>query len=444
MPNSGRCRVVIENVKPEVRGGYPIKRIIGETIIVTADLFADGNDPVTAQLLYKKDSERAFSSVPMISLGNDRWQGTFKVGELGCYDYTVEGSIDPSSVSRYPQILQVIVDRKRARFSAWYKQSDQDDHLFSDPEQIAKIAQMGFDLLLLSPIDPLHDQKVVELRHLIKTAEEYQIEIALTLPFHDTASFHFDTEEWESVWSDLKNLILFWIKQGIQVFGVDRPDIFPFAFWEWLMPTIKEQCPKIIFLSKCVTRPKVMTRLAKIGFTQSSIDFTSITKKEDLTSDLTQMMQSSESRHYFRPNFWLNSSNRAQLILAATLSSNYGIDENQTGSLTELIEKLNWIRRGNSAFHATWNLTFCDISNEHLIAYIKRGKNPILVVVNLDPTLPQSGTLTMPLQSLSIGADQQYEMHDLLTDQKMVWQGGQITLDLLNAPAYIFHLRDYP
>ena len=91
----GRRRVVIEAVQPEIDcGEFPIQRVVGETVTVEADIFADGHDAVSAQLLYRGPGERTWRVMPMQPLGNDRWQAQFAVTELGEYRYTVEGWVD--------------------------------------------------------------------------------------------------------------------------------------------------------------------------------------------------------------------------------------------------------------------------------------------------------------------------------------------------------------
>ena len=64
-------------------------------------------------------------------------------------------------------------------------------------------------------------------------------------------------------------MVLFWVAQGVSIFRVDNPHTKPFCFWEWLIHAVKTACPEVIFLAEAFTRPKVMYRLAKLGFTQS-------------------------------------------------------------------------------------------------------------------------------------------------------------------------------
>jgi len=223
--------VVIEYVQPEIDGGYfPIKRIIGERVKVTANIFADGHDQVRATLLFRKQGKEKWQFSPMNFVGNDQWSGEFTVEEIGIYEYTIEGWVDPlkNHKTRYPKELKVIVDRKKALFSAWYElfprscSPEINQHgTFLDCEKILPdIAHLGFDILYFPPIHPIgktyrkgknntittqkgdpgspwaigdetgghmaiHPQlgSLNDLHRLIKKAKEYGIEIALDLAF---------------------------------------------------------------------------------------------------------------------------------------------------------------------------------------------------------------------------------------------------------------------
>jgi hypothetical protein len=96
MEDQGKRRVVIENVKPEIDCGlFPIKRVVGEKVVVQADIFADGHDVIAARILYRKHGDRRWTAVPMQAVENDRWIGEFIVKEIGAYLYTVVGWVDP-------------------------------------------------------------------------------------------------------------------------------------------------------------------------------------------------------------------------------------------------------------------------------------------------------------------------------------------------------------
>ena len=88
-------RVVIENVDPEIDcGRFAVKRTVGEDVVVTADVHADGHDVVVAALLYRPTGQKRWSETAMEHVGNDSWRAQFPVTELGEYEYTVEGWVD--------------------------------------------------------------------------------------------------------------------------------------------------------------------------------------------------------------------------------------------------------------------------------------------------------------------------------------------------------------
>ena len=141
----------------------------------------------------------------------------------------------------------------------------------------------------------------------------------------------------EQLWTALRDVVLFWVTQGVRIFRVDNPHTKPFAFWEWLIREVQTVDPAVIFLSEAFTRPKVMKALAKLGFSQSYTYFTWRTGKEELQAYLSELTRYPE-REYFRPNFFVNTPDilpvhlqggepwifKARVALAATLSANYG------------------------------------------------------------------------------------------------------------------------
>ena len=123
--------------------------------------------------------------------------------------------------------------------------------------------------------------------------------------YEDIYPFDFDTADWQTLWSELESVFRFWIEQGVHVFRVDNPHTKPFALWEWIIGRLKADHPELIFLSEAFTRPKVMHRLAKLGFTQSYTYFAWRNSKAELTAYFTELAHDS-SREYFRPNAWPN------------------------------------------------------------------------------------------------------------------------------------------
>ncbi len=98
--------------------------------------------------------------------------------------------------------------------------------------------------------------------------------------YEDIIPFNFETENWTALWEELRSIVLFWMERGIRIFRVDNPHTKPFAFWEWLIQEVKKIDPEVIFFAEAFTRPKVMYRLAKAGFTQSYTYFTWRNTKE--------------------------------------------------------------------------------------------------------------------------------------------------------------------
>jgi starch synthase (maltosyl-transferring) len=307
--------------------------------------------------------------------------------------------------------------------------------------------------------------------------------------YEDIYPLNFETDDILGLWEELKSVTVFWITKGVKIFRVDNPHTKAFPFWAWLIGDIKRDYPDTIFLSEAFTRPKVMYRLAKIGFTQSYTYFTWRNTKREFTEYLTELVRT-ETSEFFRPNFWPNTPDILpehlqyggrqafvmRLILAGTLSSNYGIygpafellehealtgkeeylnsekyeirewDWNKEGNLRDLIAIFNGIRRENPALQVTRNLKFYQVDNEYLLFYGKATddlENIILVVVNLDPFHKQSGWVTVPIDEFGIDPEQPYLVHDLLSQDKYIWHGERnyVELDPHVIPAHIFRLR---
>jgi starch synthase (maltosyl-transferring) len=308
--------------------------------------------------------------------------------------------------------------------------------------------------------------------------------------YQDIYPFDFESRDWATLWEELKSVFLFWIGEGVRVFRVDNPHTKPFPFWEWVIGQVKSEYPDALFLSEAFTRPKIMYRLAKLGFSQSYTYFPWRNVKHELITYFTELTKTSV-REFFRPNHWpntpdiltefLQTNGRAgftmRFILAATLGANYGIygpafelmenhpkqpgseeyldsekyqvrrwDLNATGSLRELISLVNRIRRENAAFQNDWTLEFHPIDNEQLICYSKQsedGSDIIVTVVNLDPHHLQAGYVELPLERFQIEAVRPFQAHELLTGARYLWSGPRnyVELDPASIPAHIFRIR---
>jgi len=650
----GNKRIVIEGVNPEIDGGrFPAKSIIGDTVTIEADIFADGHDAISARLLYRKENKTTWTETPMQFLVNDRWQGSFTASEPGSYLYTItawvdsfqtwcqdlkkrveakqkdieinlligagiireaagrasgaegkqlhkwadtlksdnveqkekeklavsdglgklmEKHADRSFAVTYPKELIISVDREKAGFSAWYEMFPRSCNdkpgchgTFRDCEaRLPYIAEMGFDVLYFPPIHPVgHTNRkgrnntvtakradpgtpwaigaeegghkainpqlgtLEDFRHLVTKAQEYGIEIALDIAFQcspdhpyvkehpewfswrpdgtvqyaenppkkyqDIFPLNFATENWRELWEELKSVVLFWAEQGVRIFRVDNPHTKPFRFWEWLIAGVKKDYPEAIFLAEAFTRPKIMYRLAKLGFTQSYTYFTWRNTKQELTDYFTELTQT-KVKDFFRPNFWPNTPDilheylqtggrpafMARLVLAATLSPSYGIygpafelvenvprekgseeylnsekyeikqwDIKRKGSLKDFIARVNRIRRENPALQSNRNLWFNATDNERLICYSKHTEDLssiILVVINLDPHNTHAGRINVPLKAWGLDLRQPCQAHDLLSDARYIWQEewNWMELDPNTCPARIFRVTPSP
>ncbi len=306
--------------------------------------------------------------------------------------------------------------------------------------------------------------------------------------YEDIYPLYFDCEEWESLWHELKSIVIFWIELGVRVFRIDNPHTKPLPFWEWLINEVRSQYPDIVFLSEAFTRSRVMYGLAKAGFSQSYTYFTWRNNKSELTSYLRELVET-EVREFYRPNFFTNTPDILpeylqyggsqafiiRLVLAATLSSSYGIysgyefaereavpgteeylnsekfeikprNWKENTNIRAFITRINRIRNENPALQSNNSLAFYPVDNEQLLFYGKNTEdlsNIVLVVVNLDPHNVQEGLVEVPLQQLNIKEHEVYQVHELLFDNRFLWQGRKnyVRLDPAESPAHIFVLR---
>lgn len=292
----------------------------------------------------------------------------------------------------------------------------------------------------------------------------------------------------ESLWNACKEVLDFWISHDVKIFRVDNPHTKPFVFWEWLIDSVRNAHPDVIFLSEAFTRPKVMAKLAEIGLTQSYTYFTWRRSRWELTEYLTEIALG-PTADYMRPNFWPNTPDilseplrgahpgvfKQRLVLAATMSPSFGIysgyelAENQpasdaneeylhsekyeirkrdwksAASLAPWITRLNDIRKRHPAFAELKNILFHHSTNDQIIVYSKQTRDRtdvMLMVVNLDPNSVHESSLWLDLESLGLSPGEVFEAHDEMTDTTYVWTGPDpyVRLDP-SEPAHVLHLR---
>jgi starch synthase (maltosyl-transferring) len=310
--------------------------------------------------------------------------------------------------------------------------------------------------------------------------------------YQDIYPFDFETEDWRAMWLELKSVFDHWIAQGVRIFRVDNPHTKAFAFWEWVITAVKAEHPDVLFLAEAFTRPKVMHRLAKLGFSQSYTYFTWRNDRHELMEYFEELAHG-PGADYYRPNAWPNTPDilnehlhhgprsifMARLVLAATLSASYGIygppyellqgEPREPGSeeyrdsekyqirhwgeltldredsIAGFIATVNRIRKEHVALHSNSSLRFFDTSNPYLIAYAKRdpqGRNAVLTVVNIDATFTQSGWVHVDAAWLGAQGGS-FVAHDLLTDRSFDWQDGGNFVILVPSemPAHVIEIR---
>ncbi|KFE70231.1 Alpha-amylase [Hyalangium minutum] len=470
---------------------------------------------------------------------------------------------DRSLATQYDRVLEIFVDRERARTSAWYEffprsavRDGKTHGTFKDAEAwLPYIQSLGFDTIYLPPIHPIgrtarkgknnslraepddvgspwaiggaegghkaiHPQLGTpeEFRRFLKAAEQHGIEVALDLAFQCSPDHPYVKEhpEWflrrpdgtiktaenppkryedivnfdwmgpgrDTLWPELESVVLHWVQQGVKIFRVDNPHTKPLQFWAWLIRHVQDKHPEVVFLSEAFTRPKVMKALAKIGFTQSYTYFTWRNFKQEIEEYLTEITHPPVS-DYFRGNLWPNTPDilpellqrsgpagfRLRVALAATLSSSYGIycgyelcegralpgkeeyldsekyqlvawDLERPGHIRDWIRKLNAARKQHPALQLYGNLRFFRSDNDRVLFYGKRtpdGSSQVLVAVSLDPHSPQEALLHVPLKELGIPPDETYQVHELMTDERRLWQGPHAQIRLTpDQPAAIW------
>ncbi len=305
--------------------------------------------------------------------------------------------------------------------------------------------------------------------------------------YEDIVNVHFYREALPAIWYELRDSVLFWVDKGIKIFRVDNPHTKPFPFWEWLIREVNDRHPDVMFLAEAFTRPKVMHRLAKLGYQQSYSYFTWRNTKGELIEYLTELTQG-PAQDYMRPNFFANTPDinpvflqtggraafQVRLVLAATLSTLYGLycgfelceatpvpgkeeyldsekyeirrwDWDRPGHIRDDIRLVNALRRRNPALQQFTGLTFLNAWNDHIIYYAKATPdllNVVLVAVNLDPHHLQAAHFEVPLWQYGLPDHAAIGVEDLVTGARFTWSGKvqHVELDPQVRPYAIWRL----
>jgi starch synthase (maltosyl-transferring) len=647
VPAISAARVAIERVSPSVDHGlYPARAIIGQTLIVEADVFLDGHERPGAQLIWKAIGSVVEQSVPMRPLGNDRWRAEVTPGTLGLHCFTIEAwldvwasyradlgeNADAGVTSKFEieegraqvltalrreldtgrdavaalaaelaeadgeqalelllseplgQLMQrlgerrfltrllpeqaVDVERRAAGFASWYELFPRSQSRIAEAHgtfddviaRLPAIRSMGFDVLYFPPIHPIgathrkgannsltaqagdpgspyaigaleggHEAVHPELggigafRRLLAAAADYNIEVALDFAVHssrdhpwlvshpgwfswradgtiryaenppkkyeDIVNFDFYSKDAQpSLWLALRDVVQGWVDEGVRIFRVDNPHTKPLPFWQWLIADIRARTPEVIFLAEAFTRPPMMYRLAKIGFSQSYSYFTWRNSKLELTNYFTELTTQAP-KDFYRPHLFVNTPDINPLFLqgsgrpgfliraalAATLSGLWGLysgfelceaaalpgreeylnsekyqikmrDWEAPGNIIGEVSRLNRIRRQNPALQTHLNLKFYNASNDQVLYYGKftsDRSNFILVAVSLDPHQVQETRLEAPLWEFDLPDYGALEVRELMRGESFIWYGKIQLWRFLphELPFAIFHIR---
>jgi starch synthase (maltosyl-transferring) len=639
-------RIVIDNVTPTVdQGRFAAKRIVGDAIVIEADVFTDGHDLLAVDLLWRAVDAAKWRRASMHPIGNDRWQASIRPDRIGRYEFTIEAGWDrygsfcrdiavkrnagadvsvdvvegrkllqdsksriqngarnivqsalaqlatanvatsveifladdlrqamqlaeePAFRVRYERALPLDAERPQAIFAAWYElfpRSATDDPnrhgTFRDViRHLPRIKQMGFDVLYLPPIHPIgstnrkgknnsltvtpddigspyaiggaeggHDAihsalgTIDDFRLLRQGCAAHGIELAFDFaiqcsPDHPWLNDHPEWFRWRpdgtvryaenppkkyedivnvdffapnafpDLWTALRDIVLYWRSEDVRIFRVDNPHTKPLPFWEWLIAEVRSAYPDVIFLSEAFTRPKMMYRLAKIGFSQSYTYFTWRNTKQELADYFSELTTAAVS-DYFRPHLFVNTpdinpyflqtSGRPGFLiraaLAATLSGLWGMYSgfelceaaalpgreeysdsekyqirvrhyDAPGNIVAEIAKLNRIRRAHPALQTHLGLKFYPAHDDRVLLYGKRLPNQvemILVAVNLDPFHARDVTIEVPVWEWQRPDHATTDVRDLMRDTLFTWHGKlqRLRLDPAELPFAIWRI----
>ena len=366
--------------------------------------------------------------------------------------------------------------------------------------------------------DALHPElgTLADFQHLVQAAAAHGLEIAIDFaiqcsPDHPWLKQHRDWFDWRpdgsikyaenppkkyqdivnvdfyqpgavpGLWVALAEMVMFWMAQGVRLVRVDNPHTKPLPFWQWMIGSVRERYPDAVFLAEAFTRPKVMYRLAKVGFSQSYSYFTWRETKREMEAYLTELAAPGP-RDFFRPHFFVNtpdinpvylqnagrSAYLVRAALAATLSGLWGVyngfelcegapvpgreeyldsekyqvrawDWDRPGNIVAEITALNRIRRSQPALRTHLNTTFLPAGNDVVSVYMKTTadrSNVVVVAVSYDPDQPQATGWEFPFWLWQADENAAFEAEDLLTGAVAIWRNKYQSVQLDPARPY--------
>lgn len=307
--------------------------------------------------------------------------------------------------------------------------------------------------------------------------------------FTDIVPMDFDTEDWRALWTAWLEVVNYWAHRGIRAFRIDRPHGRPVAFWEWLISETRSEFPDVIFLAESFTRPAMVRQLARAGFSQCLTYFTWRNSRDELARHCVEFAPEDEQES-FQANLFVNTPDvlseylqqegaagfMVRATLAATLGSCWGIysgfelcenmavtgseeylhsekfeirprNWNSKGHIKEYIARLNRIRSDNKALQSDARLRLHRTSSNDIFFYSKTSPdmaNVVIVVVNLDPKKKEGAWLEVPIEAFDLGENEVFQVHDLISDVRFLWQGRYCWVDFdpkTPCPAHVFVVR---
>ncbi len=306
--------------------------------------------------------------------------------------------------------------------------------------------------------------------------------------YQDIYPLDFHCDDWQDLWKELRDVVVFWVEKGVRIFRVDNPHTKPVTFWEWLIAEVRLVNPDIIFLSEAFTKPKMMQALAKVGFTQSYTYFTWRETKAELTDYVTELTDG-HMQEYYRANFWPNTPDilphhlqhaspaafKIRAALAALLSSCWGIysgyelceneplpgreeyldsekyqlktrDWSKSGNIKAFITRLNRARKDCPALQSYANIAFIPADNDQILAFYKWSddrSSTVIVVINLDPKHRQESHIHLPLEQLGIEPGNEFAVEDVIYEEVYTWRDSTnfVSLDPRTKPVHVLRVR---
>jgi len=286
--------------------------------------------------------------------------------------------------------------------------------------------------------------------------------------YEDIVNVHFYRDALPDLWYALRDIVLFWVERGVRIFRVDNPHTKPFPFWEWMISDVRARYPDVLFLAEAFTRPKVMARLGKLGFSQSYSYFTWRDTKEELETYLTDLT-ADDMPNTMRPNFFVNTPDinpvplqtsgrpgyRTRAILAASLSTSWGLyngfeicegrpvpgreeyldsekyqirvwDFDRPEGIHEDIRLINRLRREHAALRQFEGLRFYQADDDHILYYAKFTADLsdfVLFAVNLDPHNTREAQIEVPLWEFGKTDQASIACRDLVIGADFIWHG---------------------